>query len=169
MQFHGKLNTLILNGLIRWDIKDLLTTRVAGQKSKKLYKSQSQARIMEKIPALPPSKDVDKYIATFPQDVQKILEKMRKVIREAAPRAEETISYGMPTFRLNGNLVHFAAHKNHIGFYPTPSAIVAFKTELASYKQSKGAVQFPLGEPVPYNLVKKIVEFRVKESQAEPA
>jgi uncharacterized protein YdhG (YjbR/CyaY superfamily) len=89
---------------------------------------------------------------------------MRQTIREAAPGATEAISYRMPTFKLNGNLVHFAAFKNHIGFYPTPSAIERFKEELSPYKWAKGSVQFPLDKPVPYALVKKIVTFRVKEN-----
>lgn len=107
---------------------------------------------------------IDEYIETFPEDIQDILKKMRKVIQEAAPEAEETISYGMPTFKLNGNLVHFAAYKNHIGFYPTPSGIEAFKEEISGYKSSKGAVQFPLDKPIPYDLVEKMVIFRVKEN-----
>jgi uncharacterized protein YdhG (YjbR/CyaY superfamily) len=111
--------------------------------------------------------NIDEYIAIFPKNVRDILEELRKVIRESAPEAEETISYGMPTFKLNGNLVHFAAHKNHIGFYPTPSAIVAFKKELSSYKQAKGSFQFPINEPIPFDIVKKIVEFRVKENEAK--
>lgn len=107
---------------------------------------------------------IDEYIAAFPHEVQDILEKMRKVILKAAPEAEETISYGMPTFKLNGNLVHFAAYKNHIGFYPAPSGIETFKEEISEYKSSKGAVQFPMDKPVPYHLVEKMVIFRVKEN-----
>ncbi|OGN90558.1 MAG: hypothetical protein A2158_06155 [Chloroflexi bacterium RBG_13_46_14] len=109
-------------------------------------------------------KDVDDYIAGFPEDARVILTKLRKVIREAAPDASETISYQMPTFKLNGNLVHFAAFKKHIGFYPTPSAITAFAKELASYKTSKGALQFPYDKPIPYELIKEITKFRVKEN-----
>lgn len=106
---------------------------------------------------------IDTYIATFPRGVQDILKKLRQGIKEIAPEAEETIKYGIPTFQSNGkNVVHFAAFKNHIGFYPTPPAIVAFKKELSSYKQAKGSVQFPLDRPIPYSLVKKIVEFRMK-------
>src|SRR4030043_417649 len=109
---------------------------------------------------------MDDYIKTFPTDVQNILEKMRQTIRKAAPEASEAISYQMPTFKLNGkNLVHFAAFKNHIGFYPIPSGIEAFKKELSPYKQGKGSVQFPLDKPIPFNLVEKIVIFRVKENQ----
>jgi len=109
---------------------------------------------------------IDEYIAVFPQKVQDILNKVRKTISESAPNAQEAISYGIPTFKLNGNLVHFAAFKNHIGFYPGgPSAIQAFKNELASYKHSKGSIQFPLDKPIPLPLVKKIVEFRVKQNQ----
>lgn len=107
---------------------------------------------------------IDEYIATFPENVQDILGKIRKVIREAAPEAEETISYGMPTFKLNGNLVHFAAYENHIGFYPTPSGIETFKEELSAYKCGKGSVQFPIDKPVPFDLVEKIVFFRVEEN-----
>lgn len=110
---------------------------------------------------------MDEYISSFPENIQAILYKLREVIRESAPEAEETISYGMPTFKLNGNLVHFAAYKNHIGFYPTPSAIIAFKEELSSYKQAKGSVQFPIDGPIPFGLVKQIVEFRVKENKAK--
>jgi uncharacterized protein YdhG (YjbR/CyaY superfamily) len=109
-------------------------------------------------------KDIDSYIAIFPQDIQVILEKLRKTIREAAPEATETISYQMPTFRLNGNLVHFAAYENHIGFYPAPSGITAFKNEISVYKNAKGSVQFPLKEPLPFDLITKIVKFRVSEN-----
>jgi uncharacterized protein YdhG (YjbR/CyaY superfamily) len=107
---------------------------------------------------------IDEYIKDFPENVQHILESIRQAIRKAAPEAVETINYQIPTFKLNGkNLVHFAAFKNHIGFYPIPSAIVAFKKELSSYKQRKGSVQFPIGDPVPLSLVERIVRFRVKE------
>jgi len=110
-------------------------------------------------------KTIDEYIKIFPQDVQSILERMRQTIRKAAPEAVESISYQMPTFKLNGkNLVHFAGYKNHIGFYPVPSGIRAFKKELSQYKTGKGSVQFPIDKPVPYDLVKKIVMFRVKEN-----
>ena len=109
-------------------------------------------------------KTMDEYIKTFPEDVQGILEKMRQTIQKAAPEATEAISYQMPTFKLNGkNLVHFAAWKSHIGFYPTPSGTEAFKKELSRYKGAKGSVQFPLEEPIPYDLVKKVVMFRMKE------
>jgi uncharacterized protein YdhG (YjbR/CyaY superfamily) len=110
----------------------------------------------------------DAYIATFPKDVQEILEKLRRVIKESAPRAEEAIRYGIPTFRLNGNLVHFAAYKNHVGFYPTSSPIPVFKKELSSYKQGRGTIQFPIDKPIPFGLVKKIVKFRVKENSKKP-
>lgn len=110
---------------------------------------------------------IDEYIFQFPKNIQDILEKMKGIIKESAPVAEETISYQMPTFKLNGNLVHFAAHKNHIGFYPTPSAIIEFKKELSQYKSSKGAIQFPIDMPIPFGLIKKIVEFRVKENLAK--
>jgi len=107
---------------------------------------------------------IDEYIAEFPENVRDILEELRRVIRQAAPQAQEAMRYGIPTFRLNGNLVHFAAFKNHIGFYPTPSAIEDFKEELSSYRQAKGSVQFPINKPIPYDLVRKIVKYRVKES-----
>ncbi len=111
------------------------------------------------------SKTIDEYIATFPKNVKDVLEKIRQAIRESAPEAEETISYGIPAFRLNGRvLVYFAAWKNHIGFYPIPSGAKAFKKELAPYKQGKGSVQFPFDKPIPYDLVKKIVKYRVKEN-----
>jgi uncharacterized protein YdhG (YjbR/CyaY superfamily) len=109
-------------------------------------------------------KTLDEYIETFPKDVQVVLERMRQTIREAAPEAVEAISYQMPTFKLNGNLVYFAAFKNHIGFYPTSSGIEAFKKELSPYVGGKGSVRFPLDKPVPFDLVKKIVMFRVKEN-----
>ncbi len=107
---------------------------------------------------------IDEYIATFPKDVQKILEELRAVIKAAAPEAEEKISYQMPTFALKGNLVHFAAHKNHIGFYPTPSGIQAFEQELSAYDSAKGSVQFPIDKPMPLELISRIVKFRVAEN-----
>ena len=112
-------------------------------------------------------KDIDEYIASFPEDIQAILQKIRKTIRKAAPEATETIKYRMPTLTLNGNLVHFAAFEQHIGFYPTPSGIEKFKKEIAKYKNAKGSVQFPLDEPIPYELIGRITEFRVKEQQAK--
>jgi uncharacterized protein YdhG (YjbR/CyaY superfamily) len=112
-------------------------------------------------------KTIDEYIQTFPENIQLILEKMRQTIHNAAPEAVESISYRMPAFKLNGNLVFFAAAKNHIGFYPTASPIEAFKKELSSYKTSKGAIQFPLNTSVPWDLVGKIVKFRVRENSAK--
>jgi uncharacterized protein YdhG (YjbR/CyaY superfamily) len=112
-------------------------------------------------------KTVADYIATFPKNVQCILEDFRKTVREAAPEAEETISYQMPAFKLNGILVWFAAHKNHLGFYPRVSAIEAFKDKLSRYEVSKGTVQFPFSEPIPFDLVKEMVRFRVKENLAK--
>ncbi|MDQ5875659.1 MAG: DUF1801 domain-containing protein [Thermoproteota archaeon] len=111
---------------------------------------------------------VDEYIKIFPEDVQISLEKIRQTIRKVAPEAVEAISYGIPTFKLKGkDLVYFAAWKNHIGFYPMPSAAEAFKKELSDYKQGKGSVQFPLDKLIPYDLVKNIVDFRVKESLSQ--
>ncbi len=107
----------------------------------------------------------DTYIATFPADVQAILSKLRALIKQCAPDASEAIKYGIPTFVLHGNLVHFAAYAHHIGFYPAPSGIENFKDELADYKFSKGAIQFPLDAPIPYPLIRKIVKFRVKENR----
>lgn len=118
--------------------------------------------------ATPDKRDaVDRYIAAFPPATRLILRKLRRVIRESAPDAEETIRYGIPTFRQNGNLVHFAAFKRHIGFYPTPSAIAAFKKELSPYKQAKGSVQFPIDAPMPFGLVKRIVRYRVTEDKPQ--
>ncbi len=110
---------------------------------------------------------IDEYIVQFPEDVQQVLAAIRAVIREAAPEAQEKTSYQMPGFFLKGYLVGFAAHQHHIGFYPTPSGIEAFKEELAAYKVSKGAVQFPLDRPMPYELIARIVDFRVAENQAK--
>ncbi|MEK5180085.1 DUF1801 domain-containing protein [Paenibacillus odorifer] len=107
---------------------------------------------------------IDAYISGFSLEVQEILNTLRKVIKEAAPEAEEKISYQMPTFALHGNLVHFAAYPKHIGFYPTPSGINAFKDELSGYKGAKGSVQFPIDKPMPYELISKIVTFRVTEN-----
>ena len=107
---------------------------------------------------------IDNYILTFPEDVQELLQTLRTVIKEVAPDATEKISYQMPTFDLYGNLVHFAAFKNHIGFYPAPSGIEKFKNELMMYKNAKGSVQFPINEPLPYELIRKIVKFRVIEN-----
>jgi len=112
-------------------------------------------------------KTVDDYIKTFPSEIQIILEKIRKTIQRAAPDAVEIISYQMPTFKLNGNLVHFAAFKNHIGFYPIPSGIEAFKQELSPYAAGRGTLRFPLDKPIPYDLIEKVVIFRVKENLAK--
>jgi uncharacterized protein YdhG (YjbR/CyaY superfamily) len=110
---------------------------------------------------------IDDYIRSFPPEVQSLLEKLRQSIRKAAPEAVEAISYRMPAFKFNGILVYFAAYKKHIGFYPTGSGIKSFKTELSAYATSKGTVQFPLNKPIPYDLVEKIVAFRVKENSAK--
>lgn len=107
---------------------------------------------------------IDEYIAGFPGEVQEILAQVRQTIRAAAPDAEETIKYQIPTFTLKGNLVHFAAYKNHIGFYPTPAGIEAFKDELSAYQGAKGSVQFPLDKPIPFDLIGRIVDYRVKEN-----
>jgi uncharacterized protein YdhG (YjbR/CyaY superfamily) len=109
-------------------------------------------------------KNIDEYIALFPKEIQSLLQQMRATIKAAAPEAVEKISYQMPTFFLNGNLVHFAAFKSHIGFYPVPTGIEKFKKELSIYKTTKGAVQFPLDKPLPLALITKIVKFRVAEN-----
>jgi uncharacterized protein YdhG (YjbR/CyaY superfamily) len=109
-------------------------------------------------------KNIDEYIAGFPIEIQEILEQIRQTIKKAAPNAEEKISYAIPTFTLNGNLVHFAAFKNHIGFYALPSGNEAFQKELSIYKSGKGSIQFPLDKPIPLDLITKIVTFRVKEN-----
>jgi uncharacterized protein YdhG (YjbR/CyaY superfamily) len=114
-------------------------------------------------------KTIDEYIAGFPPDIQTILQQIRTTIQAAAPDAQETISYQMPTFTLHGNLVHFAAFKHHIGFYPTPSGTEHFQAALARYKSGKGSVQFPLDEPIPYDLITEIVKFRVEENLAKAA
>jgi uncharacterized protein YdhG (YjbR/CyaY superfamily) len=114
-----------------------------------------------------PIKTIDAYIGTFPDEVQVVLQQVRQTIRMAAPGALEAISYGMPTFKLNGrNLVHFAAWEHHVGFYPTPSGIASFEKELAPYVQGKGSVQFPLDQPMPIGLLEKIVRYRVHENVA---
>jgi uncharacterized protein YdhG (YjbR/CyaY superfamily) len=118
---------------------------------------------MEAKPNTPSS--IDEYIAQFPANVQTIMNELRSVIKRAAPEAQERISYGMPGFYLNGMLVWFGGHKNHIGFYPTGEGVAAFKDELAGYKMSKGAVQFPLDQPIPYELIRKIVKYRLEANQ----
>ena len=112
-------------------------------------------------------KSIDEYISQFPDDVREILQTLRTVIKEAAPEAEEKISWKMPTFALHGNLVHFAAYKNHVGFYPAPSGIEAFKDELSVYKGAKGSIQFPIKQEIPYELICKIVKFRVDENNRQ--
>lgn len=107
---------------------------------------------------------IDEYIAYFPVEIQSILKQVRETIKSVAPTATEVISYGIPTFRLNGNLVHFAGYAHHIGFYPGGEGIEVFKEELTSYKTSRGTVQFPLDKPIPYELIKKITLFRVERN-----
>ena len=113
--------------------------------------------------------NIDEYIAGFPKDVQKALQQVRETIQKAAPNADETISYAMPAFKQNGNLVYFAAWKEHIGFYATPTGNSAFKKDLVGYKTSKGAIQFPLDKPMPVQLITKLVKFRVKENEEKAA
>jgi uncharacterized protein YdhG (YjbR/CyaY superfamily) len=110
--------------------------------------------------------DIDEYHSLFPEDIQKILEQIRQAIKQAAPDSTETISYGMPAFKKNKVLVYYAIHKDHIGFYPTPSPIVHFKKELEKFKTSKGAIQFPINKPLPLTLIKNIVKFRLEEDKS---
>lgn len=110
-------------------------------------------------------KTIDEYIHDFPDDIQYILGKIRRIVQGLAPDATEAISYQMPTFKLNGNLVHFAAFKNHIGLYPTPSGVAVFRKELAPYQSAKGSIRFPLDHPIPYDLIEQIVAFRIKENK----
>ncbi len=112
---------------------------------------------------------VDEYIAMFPPEVQKKMREIRATIHAAAPQATEKISYQMPTFVLDGNLVYFGGFESHIGFYPIPSGIEAFKEELSRYKQGKGSVQFPLDQPMPLDLIRRIVLFRVEENKKKAA
>ena len=112
---------------------------------------------------------IDEYIADFPPDVQAILKKLRATIRKAAPDAEEAMKYRLPTFVLNGNLVHFGAFKKHIGFYATPTGNEKFRKELSVYEGAKGSVQFPLDKPIPYDLVSRMVKFRVQENLEKAA
>lgn len=114
-------------------------------------------------------KNIDEYIAGFPADIQTILQKIRAVIHAAAPEAQEVISYQMPTFRQEGNLVHFAAFKNHIGFYPTPNGIEQFNNRVAVYKAGKGSLNFPLDQPIPYDLISDITQYRLQENLAKAA
>lgn len=111
--------------------------------------------------------NVDKYIASFPEETQQILQQVRAAIKQAAPKAEESIGYGMPSYKYLGQLVYFAGYKNHVGFYALPSSYKEFNTELAKYKQGKGSVQFPINEKMPIALIKKMVKFRVKENEVK--
>jgi len=113
--------------------------------------------------------DIDSYIASFPKETQNLLKQVRETIRKAAPLAEETINYGISTFTLKGSLVHFAAFKNHIGFYPTPSGIETFKKDLSVYDGAKGSVKFPVNKPIPFELISRIVKFRAMENQEKHA
>jgi uncharacterized protein YdhG (YjbR/CyaY superfamily) len=116
----------------------------------------------------PVPKNIDEYIADFPKDVQKLLQQLRSTIKKAAPKAEEKIAYGIPTFTLHGNLVHFGGYKTHIGFYPAPSGLEAFKKELGQYLTGKGTAQFPLDKPLPLDLITEIVKFRAMKNLEKP-
>jgi uncharacterized protein YdhG (YjbR/CyaY superfamily) len=113
------------------------------------------------------AENIDSFIADLPPEVQSVLQELRALIHREAPGCNETINYGIPTFQLNGNLVHFSAYKNHIGFYPGSSGIAHFSNKLQQYKLSKGTVQFPLGQPLPFDLIAEIVRFRVGENLAK--
>lgn len=117
----------------------------------------------------PTADSIDEYIAEFPPETRKVLEELRALIRASAPDATETISYAMPTFDLNGHLVHFAGFAKHVGFYPTGRGVEAFKEELKPYKTGKGSVQFPLGQPLPADLIRRIVERRVADNTGKAA
>lgn len=134
-------------------------------RGKEKMKSKPAAKKMNK--AIP--RDIDAYIGKFPPETQKFLRQVRAAIRRAAPQATEKISYAMPAFELNGNLVYFAGYENHIGFYATPSGHAEFTKELAKYKMGKGSVQFPLDKPMPLKLIEKMVRFRVKENLGKRA
>ncbi len=114
-----------------------------------------------------PAANIDEYIAKYDADIQAILSQMRSIIQKAAPKATEDIKWGMPTFVHHGNLVHFAAHKHHMGFYPAPSGLDAFKEEISKYNNSKGAVQFQYSEKLPVALITKMVKYRLKENEAK--
>lgn len=109
--------------------------------------------------------EINAYIAGFPKEIRPLLEQVRNAVKKAVPKAEECISWGMPTYKQNGNVVHFAGHKTHVGFYPGPSGIDAFKEELSDYKTSKGAVQFPFDKPIPLKLIAKIATYRAEENE----
>lgn len=164
-------NKTQLNKLIGHKLYKLMTMRnvnTARFLAKKQEKNSPKEKSVKSKVSAPAATTIDAYITAFPKDLQIILKKIRSLIHTTAPLAEEAMSYGMPTFKLNGkNLVHFAAWENHIGFYATPSGHEAFQKELSKYKGAKGSVQFPLSEPMPYKLIERIVKFRVKEVQAK--
>jgi uncharacterized protein YdhG (YjbR/CyaY superfamily) len=137
---------------------------VGGNLKKQIVQAGSSMKKASPAPA-----DIDAYIAGFPTNIQRVLQQIRATIRKAAPGAEEKISYQMPAFAENGVLTWFAAWKEHIGFYPTPSAIRAFADELSGYQQSRGAIQFPLDQPMPLGLIRRIVQFRVRETREKAA
>ncbi len=116
------------------------------------------------MPTKPRYKTVEGYISSFPEDIQEKLQKIRETIKQAAPDSEELISYNMPAYKFHGTLVYFAVHTKHIGFYPFPSAIASFKKEASVYETSKGSIRFPLDKPIPYRLIRKIVQYRVNEN-----
>lgn len=113
---------------------------------------------------MPIAKDIDSFIADFPLETQNLLQQVRETIKKAAPEAQETINYGIPTFKLNGNLVHFSGYRYHIGFYPGAAGIKVFEKEISKYKSAKGSVQFPLNQPIPFDLITRITKFRVQQN-----
>jgi len=119
---------------------------------------------MAKTMKSPPAESIDAYIADFPEDIRKILKTIRATIRKAAPKAEETIKYAMPTFTLDGNLIHFAAFQKHIGLYPAPTGVQGWDEALAPYAAGKGSLQLPLDKPIPLTLISKIVKFNAKRN-----
>lgn len=121
------------------------------------------------MPTMKNVKTIDEYISLYPEKVQHILKKIRTVVNQAAPQATEAISYGLPTLKFHGNLVHYGAYEHHIGFYPAPSGIEAFKKELAQYQRGKGTLQFPLDGPIPYDLIERVVKFRVQQNLEKKA
>jgi uncharacterized protein YdhG (YjbR/CyaY superfamily) len=147
-----------------WSIRARRHLVTRARESPRWYKPKRNVKASKT-----PPQTIDEYIAGFPPDVQAIHQKIRSTIQNAAPDAVEAMKYGVPTFVLHGNLVHWGGYQKHIGFYPGPSGIEAFKEQLSAYKGAKGSVQFPLDQPLPYALIKKIVAFRVKEARAAAA
>ncbi len=156
--------TFKMNG---W-VEEAISKKAKGNNQKKTEVVSKQKTENSKQQTLNGKELVDKYIAGFPKATQALLEKMRTTIKKAAPKAAETIGYGIPTFKLNGNLVHYAGYENHIGFYPGAGGIASFQEEISKYKNAKGSVQFPIDNPLPLALVTAITKFRVAQNEAKP-